>query len=107
MASWGLQITGGWNDGAWIEVSHVEPESPAAAAGVEEGDSLVSVGDKLVLFMSKEEVESVMEEEEEDSIIIQVERGEIQPMQNEEIAPSRPKANLQDGMTIVINKNKG
>ena len=38
----------------------MEPGSPAAAAGLEQGDSLVNIGGELVIFLETEEVEEML-----------------------------------------------
>ena len=42
-------------------MERVEPGSPAAVAGVKEGDSLVNIGEELVIFLETEEVEELLQ----------------------------------------------
>ena len=39
----------------------MDPGSPAAVAGVKEGDSLVNIGEELVIFLETEEVEELLQ----------------------------------------------
>merc|ERR1711892_753101 len=57
---WGISISGGWMEGQWIGVKQVHSGSPAAFAGLKEGDSLVNVGEELVIFLETGEVEELL-----------------------------------------------
>ena len=45
-------------------VRKVQPGSPAASAGLEEGDSLVKIGEALVIFLEPGEVEELLDKAE-------------------------------------------
>merc|ERR1712215_609961 len=79
---WGVSITGGWLEGKWIRVEQVKPGSPAAVAGVKEGDSLVNIGEELVIFLETEEVEELLQRQSDN-------------------------LDMKNMVTIVINKEKG
>ena len=42
----------------------MEPGSPAAIAGIKEGDSLVNIGEELVIFLETGEVEALLKRSE-------------------------------------------
>jgi len=105
---WGVSITGGWLEGKWIRVERVDPGSPAAVAGVKEGDSLVNIGEELVIFLETEEVEELLQRQQTE-LKITVERGSIDPLCVCEETEERQSDNLdmKNMVTIVINKEKG
>ena len=41
----------------------MDPGSPAAIAGLKEGDSLVNIGEELVIFLETGEVEELLQRE--------------------------------------------
>ena len=41
----------------------MDPGSPAALAGLKEGDSLVNIGEELVIFLETGEVEELLQRE--------------------------------------------
>merc|ERR1712126_201118 len=106
---WGLSFAGGWLEGQWINVAKVNPGSPASNAGIKIGDSLVQVGDDLVLFMNLSQVNNLLLKEQL-QISLTIERGNIAPLTTDEIDAEKmnnapiPSADM---VTIVIDKNKG
>ena len=54
----------------------VQPGSPAASAGLEEGDSLVKIGEALVIFLEPGEVEELLDKTETE-LKVTVERFEL------------------------------
>ena len=60
----------------------MEPGSPAAVAGVKEGDSLVNIGEELVIFLETEEVEELLQRQETE-LKITVERLHLEQMYGE------------------------
>ena len=57
----------------------MEPGSPAAVAGVKEGDSLVNIGEELVIFLETEEVEELLQRQQTE-LKITVERLHLENM---------------------------
>ena len=57
---WGLSLAGGWAQGQWLAVAEVRQSSPAQLAGLLAGDSLVQVGEQLVIFLELQQVELLL-----------------------------------------------
>merc|ERR1712106_925788 len=104
----GISISGGWLEGQWIGVKQVHSGSPAAFAGLKEGDSLVNVGEELVIFLETGEVEELLTKAGTE-LNITIERGSIHPLCVCEETEQRKSLNFdeQNMVTIVIDKEKG
>ena len=112
-----------------IGVEQVQRGSPAALAGMGEGDSLVKIEDDLVIFLEPRQVEQLLGRAETQlnitverfvlfsmhHVLIFISRGHIEPLCVCEETPDTASINMgtegQEGkkemVTIVINKEKG
>jgi len=121
---WGIEISGnGWQEGEWIEIFNVRPNSPAwrVREHIRKGDMLVQIQDQLVLFMSRAEVEELLgitgcHSQTSDclELKLQIERGVLDPSEDFDqhyAFPSENKPiksfNASEKVTIVLDPNKG
>lgn len=91
------------------EVASVTANGPAFLAGLQIGDFLVKFEDELVLFMSHQDIEDKLKHDycKGLTLNLEVERGQVEPMQVNNDGLDKPVHREEDVFTIVLDKNKG